>query len=187
MAFGQLGSVYGLGSGRMYRTPYVQQVRGAYGQATADVLARKKREQEQKEMKFDQKMQENNLDLLKQQQKDAAEQGQRATGIQLGTLGLNIAQRSQDMGLGGASMGQGLISKGLNALNLPSLGGSGINFGSMAGSGLAGYGAYKALGGGAKGVAGGIGAGLLTDAITGGGATGGLTKKAVDWATGFLF
>lgn len=167
MALGQAASVYGMGSGRVRRTPYVNQIRSAYGQATADVLARKKREQEEQALRFDQKVAKDQLGLLKAQNQlereqaaMAAENQKRAMGMNIGTLGMNVAGR--------AAGNQNLrIGTGTQGLNLA--GTRGINLGSLAGSGLAGYGAYQAMGGGAKGAAAGIGAGLLTDAVSGGG------------------
>ena len=164
MATGQASSVYGMGLGRPIRTPYSQQVKSAYGQATADVIARKKAEQEQEAMKFDQKVATDQLGLLREQNKLEAENAKRAMGMNIGSLGMNIAGRAA--GNSDLRVGTNNVPGGLNLT-----GGSGINLGSLAGSGLAGYGAYQAMGGGGKGLAAGIGAGLLTDAVSGGGVT----------------
>ena len=159
-----------MGLGKPIRTPYSQQVKSAYGQATADVVARKKAEQEEEALKFDQKVATDQLGLLREQnqldreqQQLAAENAKRAMGMNIGSLGMNVAGRAagnQNLRIGGS----GLLSQ---ALGSP----VGINLGSLAGSGLAGYGAYQAMGGGGKGLAAGIGAGLLTDVVTGGGLT----------------
>lgn len=189
MATGQISSIYGMGSGRRIRTPYINQIRSAYGQATADVISRKKREREEEAQKFDQQTAQQNL-LLKEkelaqdkayqqrqlgfagdqlafrraQARAEADAAKRAMGMNIGTLGMNIAGRAADNS--NLRVGTNNVPGGLNLT-----GGTGINLGSLAGSGLAGYGAYKAMGGGGKGLAAGIGAGLLTDAVSGGGVT----------------
>lgn len=189
MATGQASSVYGMGLGRPLRTPYSQQVKSAYGQATADVIARKKAEQEQAALAFDQKAatdelalaqkaydqnkayQNSALSLQAAENRAQADAAKRAMGMNIGTLGMNIA--NQSAGKDALRIGTNIVPGGLNLT-----GGSGINLGSLAGAGLAGYGAYQAMGGGSKGTAAGIGAGLLTDAVSGGGLTSSLVKGA---------
>lgn len=171
MATGQASSVYGMGLGRPIRTPYSQQVKSAYGQATQDVIARKKAEQEKQAQQFDQKVATDQLSLLRGQNELAAENAKRAMGMNIGTLGMNIAGKAAgNNDLRVLNDGKGMFSSAL-----PS---GGINLGSLAGSGLAGYGAYQAMGGGGKGLAAGIGAGLLTDAVSGGGLTSSLMGAA---------
>jgi hypothetical protein len=183
-----------MGSGRVRRTPYVQQIQANYGQATADVMARKKKEQQQRQLDFENKQSTDALNLARQQHqldqdaaKQEADQAKRAMGLQVGQLGMGLANRAagnKNLQFGGT----GLLSK---AIGSP----MGFNLGSLAGSGLAGYGAYQAMGGGAKGLAAGLGAGLVTDAMSGGGLTSslmsGLTKvpgvgKAIGDFGGFL-
>lgn len=174
MAIGQMSSVYGLGSGRQYRTPYVNQIKGAYGQATQDVIARKKKEQEEAQLKFDQQMAKDQFRLSQQgfaldkERAKAESNAQKAAmGFNMGTLGYNIANRAGS-NPGGFTMfndNEGIFSSK-----------NGINLGGLAGAGLAGYGAYQAMGGGAKGLAAGLGAGLATDMISGGG----ISSKLLD-------
>jgi membrane protein involved in colicin uptake len=187
MATGQASSVYGMGLSRPFRTPYSQQIKSAYGQATADVVARKKAEQEQEALQFDQKVATDELALAKKayeqnkvyqnsalnlkaaQNKAEADAAKRAMGMNIGTLGYNIANSSA--GKDALKFGMNKVPGGLNLT-----GGSGINLGSLAGAGLAGYGAYQAMGGGTKGALAGVGTGLVTDAISGGGLTSALMK-----------
>jgi len=208
MANGQLSSIYG----RNYR-PVRQStlVKDMYGQASADVIARKKAEQEAEERKFDEDMAQKNLNLLtkqtenqqtsaqqqysynqaalREQQKAREEQARQAKigmGIEAGRLGMNMYDRfgKGTAAIGGPFSGVGdTIKSGLNTIGVPT---SGIDFGGLASTGLVGAGAGM-LAGGDKGKAALYGAGAgLGMSLLNKGVAGGIGGKLFDTGIGAL-
>lgn len=189
MANGQLQSLYGSNYRPVRQSTLIKDM---HGQASLDVMARKKKEQEAQERKFDEQVAKDNL-LLSQKQfklnedaaKEQARQARIGMGIEAGKLGLNMYDR-----FGGGNTGGGALSSIGNSLT-SGLGKIGINargmdFGSLASTGLVGMGA-GALAGGDKGKAALYGAGAgLGMSLLNKGLSGGISNKLIDTGVGAL-
>lgn len=194
MANGQLRSIYGSNYRPVRQSSMIKDMRG---QATADVIARKKKEQEERDRQFDQKASKDNLLLNQQQFKlsqdqaaEQARQGKIAMGINMGQLGLNMYDRFKGAGAPSASgstfsnVGNALTSGlGRIGVSVP----AGINLGNLAGSALAGGATGALLGDGKAGKSALYGAGAgLGMSLLNSGFSSGISNKLLDTGAGAL-
>ena len=105
-------AVAGGGIRRKVRSPYVDMIRGQHGQATQNVLQQKQEDQTQAQVDEQNKYQQQNLALARENQKFQKDQAKQAgkmnmigTGIQaVGTLG-NLYNQTGGFGGLGSSLG----------------------------------------------------------------------------------
>lgn len=127
---------------RKRRSPYIDMIRGQYGQATQNVIQQRADEQRQEEVKSNQQYQQQSLDLAKQEQalarrqqrlqekadKRAGQFGLASTIMEGVNTGVNLYNATNGFGGLGGFLGEGIKKYGSRAASgLSSIFGSLVN------------------------------------------------------------